>query len=44
MQNKRNSANPRIIVIPHYVGTEKAEAVIKRIISDEVKKKIEKSA
>lgn len=44
MQNKRNSDKPRIIVIPHYVGTEKADTVIKKIIADEVKKKIEKSA
>lgn len=35
---------PRIIVIPHYVGTEKADDLIKKIITDEVKKKIKKSA
>lgn len=44
MANKNNSVKPRIIVVPHYIGTEKADTVIKKIIADEVKKKIEKSA
>lgn len=44
MMKKKNCAKPRVIVIPHYVGTEKADTVIKKIITDEVKKKIEKSA
>ncbi len=43
MKNKKSSAKPRIVVVPHYVGTEKADTVIKKIIADEVKKKIEKS-
>ncbi len=43
MKNKKSSSKPRIVVVPHYVGTEKADTVIKKIIADEVKKKIEKS-
>ncbi len=35
---------PRIIVIPHYVGTEKADVVLEKIIAEEIKKKIEKTA
>ena len=34
----------KIIITPHYVGTEKADTVIKDIIADEIKKKIEKTA
>ena len=44
MNKKKISANPSIVVVPHYVGTEKADTVIKKIIADEIKKKIEKSA
>lgn len=35
---------PRIVIIPHYVGTEKAETLIKEIITDEIRKKIDKTA
>ena len=44
MKKKKSRAKPRIIVVPHYVGTKKADAVIKKVISDEIEKKIKKSA
>ena len=44
--NKKNrkSKKAKVIIIPHYIGVEKADTVIKKIITDEIKKKIEKSA
>lgn len=44
MNKNKKTAKPRIIVIPHYVGTEKADVILEKIISEEIKKKIEKSA
>ncbi len=44
MNKNKKAANPRIIVITHYVGTEKADVILEKIITEEIKKKIEKSA
>ena len=44
MKKKKSRAKPRVIVVPHYIGTEKADNAIKKIIADEIEKKIKKSA
>ncbi len=44
-QYKKKIKSPaRIIVVPHYVGTEKDTKVFKRIIEEKVQKKINESA
>lgn len=40
----RGDKKPRIIVVPHYIGTEKADNAIKKIIAEEIRKNIKKSA
>ncbi len=44
MNKNKKTAKPHIIVIPHYVGTEKADVILEKIIAEEIKKKIEKTA
>ncbi len=39
MNKNKKTAKPRIIVIPHYVGTEKADVILEKIIAEEIKKK-----
>lgn len=40
----KKRTKPRIIIVPHYIGTETAADVMCEIITDEIKKKIDKSA
>lgn len=37
-------SDPKIVIVPHYVGTEKADVVFRKIIINEIRRKIEKSA
>ena len=39
---KETEKHTRIIVIPHYEGKEKASEILKRVITDEIRKKSEK--
>ena len=40
----KNNQRARIIVIPHYEGKEDAKVLLKRVICDELRRKIEKSS
>ncbi|MCH5194587.1 MAG: hypothetical protein J1F11_11535 [Oscillospiraceae bacterium] len=44
--NKKNnkSKKAKVVIVPHYIGVEKADTVIKNIITEEIKKKIKKTA
>lgn len=41
---KKQKLPTRIIVVPHYVGTEKETKIFKRIIEENVQKKIAETA
>ena len=42
VNEKKNRKHTRIIVVPHYEGKEKASEILKRVITDEIRKKSEK--
>jgi len=42
VNEKKNGKHTRIIVVPHYEGKEKASEILKRVITDEIRKKSEK--
>ena len=42
MNEKKNVKQTRIIVVPHYDGKEKASEILKRVITDEIRKNQEK--
>ncbi len=46
MKNTKSTkkTKPRIVIVPHYIGTETVNEVIKNVITDEIKKKIKKTA
>lgn len=41
---KKEKTPTRIIVVPHYIGTEKDSKVFKKIIEEKVQKKLNESA
>ena len=43
-RNSYNRVRARIVVEPHYIGTEKSSKLFKEILLMQIKKKIEKSA
>ena len=44
MYKKIKKKPTKIIVVPHYVGTEKDTKVVKKIIEEKVQKKIKETA